>query len=386
MRHFDFLDESTADRLFHRAPEQFDRDADRDFLAVALGATLYSPATRPTIQQDLPAAYRRGVVSSVLCLEDAIADADVEVAEKNLAQQLTGLFTSDEERPLVFVRVREPDQVSRLVDALGELASHVDGFVIPKFTAGRGVPFLEAVASASRTVGRRLRVMPVIESPEVFHLETRTDALVGIREALASSPAQVLAVRIGATDLSSLLGLRRQPDITVYDVAAVAAVIGDIVNMLGRRDGTGHVITGPVWEHFDTRERLFKPQLRETPFVEHSVRLLRRNLISEGLDGLMREVVLDQANAITGKTVIHPSHVPAVHALSVVSHEDYVDALDVTAASRGGGVSASKYGNKMNEASPHTAWAERTLQRARAFGVVREDVTFVDLLEASVGL
>src|SRR5690606_3389316 len=132
----------------------------------------------------------------------------------------------------------------------------------------RGVPFLEAVASASRTAGRRLRVMPVIESPEVFHLETRTDALVGIREALASSPAEVLAVRIGATDLSSLLGLRRQPDITVYDVAAVAAVIGDIVNMLGRRDGTGHVITGPVWEHFDTRERLFKPQLRETPFVE----------------------------------------------------------------------------------------------------------------------
>lgn len=386
MRHFAFLDENMTQRLFHRAPEEFSRDADRGFLAVALGATLYSPATRPTIDQDLPAAYQRGVVSVVLCLEDAIADADVDVAEKNLAQQLISVFTSGEDRPLVFVRVREPGQVGRLVAALGDLARHLDGIVVPKFTAATGAPFLDAIAAASQVIGRPLRVMPVIESPEVFHLETRIATLQGIREALATSPAEVLAVRIGATDLSSLLGLRRQPDITVYDVLPVAAVIGDIVNMLGRRDGTGHIITGPVWEHFDNRERLFKPQLRETPFTAHAVRVLRRNLISKGLDGLMREVALDQANAITGKTVIHPTHVPAVHSLSVVSHEDYVDALDVVSATRGGGVAASQYGNKMNEASPHTAWAERILLRARAFGVAHEDVTFVDLLEASVSL
>jgi citrate lyase beta subunit len=84
--------------------------------------------------------------------------------------------------------------------------------------------------------------------------------------------------------------------------------------------------------------------------------------------------------------VIHPSHVPAVHSLSVVTHEDHVDALDVVDAATGGGVSASKYRNKMNEASPHLAWAQATLLRARAFGVAHEDVSFVDLLEASVNL
>ena len=118
----------------------------------------------------------------------------------------------------------------------------------------------------------------------------------------------------------------------MYDVQPIAGVIGDIVNMLGRRDGTGYVVTGPVWEHFDNRERIFKPQLRETPFTAQAVRVLRRNLISKGLDGLMREVALDQANGLLGKTVIHPSHVPAVHSLSVVTHEDYVDALDVLAS------------------------------------------------------
>jgi len=386
MRHFGFLDETAAQRLFHRVPEQFDRSSDRDLLAVALGATLYSPATRPTIEQDLVASHRRGVVCSVLCLEDAIADHDVEYAEKNLVHQLGQLFESGVPRPLVFVRVRRPEQVRHLVDGLGELANGLDGIVVPKFTATTGGPFLDAIAHAARRLSHRLWVMPVIESPEVFQLETRVATLLGIRDSLANHDAEVLAVRIGATDLSAVLGLRRHPDITVYDVQPIASVIGDIVNMLGRRDGTGYVVTGPVWEHFDNRERIFKPQLRETPFTAQAVRVLRRNLISKGLDGLMKEVALDQANGLLGKTVIHPSHVPAVHALSVVTHEDYDDAMDVSMTATAGGATASRYRNKMNEANPHLAWAHATLLRARAFGVAHEDVSFVDLLEASVNL
>ena len=217
------------------------------------------------------------------------------------------------------------------MEGLGDLANGLDGIVVPKFTAATGGPFLDEIAAAARRLSHRLWVMPVIESPEVFQLETRVSTLLGIRETLANHDAEVLAVRIGATDLSAVLGLRRHPDITVYDVQPIAGVIGDIVNVLGRRDGTGYVVTGPVWEHFDNRERIFKPQLRETPFTAQAVRVLRRNLISKGLDGLMREVALDQANGLLGKTVIHPSHVPAVHSLSVVTHEDYVDALDVLA-------------------------------------------------------
>lgn len=385
MRHFDHLDADLRRRLFSQEPEEFGREAGRDLLAVALGATLYTPATRPSIDADLVRARARGVVCSVLCLEDAIADADVDFAEKNLVHQLTALFESGAPRPLVFVRVRVPEQVLRLVDALGPLADQLDGIVVPKFTAVSG-SFLDAVATASDAIGSRLWVMPVIESPEVFGLETRAQALVGARELLRSHRADILAVRIGATDLSSMLGLRRPADITVYDVAPLASVIGDIVNVMGRRDGTGFVVTGPVWEHFDNGERMFKPQLRETPFTAPAVRVLRRRLISRGLDGLIREVALDHANGMLGKTVIHPTHVAAVHALSVVTQEDHTDALDVLKANRGGGVSASRYGNKMNEANPHLAWAASTLLRARAFGVASEDVSFVDLLEASVRL
>jgi hypothetical protein len=142
--------------------------------------------------------------------------------------------------------------------------------------------------------------------------------------------------------------------------------------------------TGPVWEYFSGGERLFKPLLRESPFIQHDERRLRAQLIAADLDGLIREVVLDRANGLTGKTVIHPSHVAAVHALSVVTHEEYLDAGEVLCTGGGGGVAASPYGNKMNESKPHTAWAHRTMLRARAFGVAREEISFVDLLGASL--
>jgi citrate lyase beta subunit len=194
----------------------------------------------------------------------------------------------------------------------------------------------------------------------------------------------VLAVRIGATDLGSVFGLRRPRDLTVYDIRPVADPIADIVNMFGRLGDDGFVVTGPVWEYFSNTERLFKPQLRETPFNLHQERALRADLVAKDLDGLIREVVLDHANGLVGKTVIHPSHVPVVHALSVVTYEEYVDARDIVGAGEAAGVSSSSFRNKMNEANPHWHWAAATLRRAEVFGVSNGDVSFVDLLAACI--
>ena len=57
--------------------------------------------------------------------------------------------------------------------------------------------------------------------------------------------------------------------------------------------------------------------------------------MSRAIDGLIREVQLDRANGLVGKTGIHPSHVAVVHALSVVSHEEYRDATRRAASGRG---------------------------------------------------
>src|SRR5262249_52561292 len=141
----------------------------------------------------------------------------------------------------------------------------------------------------------------------------------------------VPAVRIGATDISGAYGLRRSRDLTVWDVRVVADVISAVVNIFGRVEGDGYVVAGPVWEYYPAQERMFKPQLREAPSAAHEELALRTRLIAADLDGLIREVVLDRANGLIGKTVIHPSHVAAVHALSVVTYEEYADACDVLA-------------------------------------------------------
>ncbi|MEW1641995.1 MULTISPECIES: HpcH/HpaI aldolase/citrate lyase family protein [unclassified Streptomyces] len=386
MRHFGHIAPEVRQRLFFQEPCEFDADSPARLLAAALGATLYSPATRPHLADDVVKLAARGVVSMVLCLEDSIGDEDVPAAEENLVRQFADLAARpDVELPLLFIRVREPEQIPDLVHRMGPSVRLLSGFVMPKFTEESGTPFLEALTAAEAVSGHRLFGMPVLESPELLYRESRVETLEGISRAVDKYRDRVLALRLGVTDFCSSYGLRRASDMTAYDVQIVANVIGDVVNMLGRADGTGFTVTGPVWEYFRVQERMFKPQLRRSPFLEGQAEELREALIEHAMDGLLREIALDQANGLLGKTCIHPSHVLPVHALSVVSHEEFCDAQDILRPERGGGgVLRSAYTNKMNEVKPHRAWAERTMLRAEIFGVAREDVGFVELLAAGI--
>ena len=406
MRHFSYLSDAETSRLFHRPPQELGLESDAGLLATALGATLYSPGTRPDLAKDVRKQAARGALSMVLCLEDSIADADVPEAENNVVAALEQLHAESRPAPdgvetadttdsgdtaglMLFVRVRTPEQMLLLAERSGRALDVLTGFVVPKFenTTGAAQRFLDALhtvnadRSADRPGARPLRIMPILESPLMIHAESRTDTLAGIYQVLRANRPDILSVRIGATDMSSAYGLRRSRDLTIYDVKVVSNVIGDIVNMLGRPGG--FIISGPVWEHYSSGERLLRPQLRSTPFAEADELALRQRLLTANLDGLIREIELDLANGLLGKTVIHPSHVPLVHALNVISHEAYLDALHISGEA-GGGAAASPYRNKMNEMKPHQAWAASTLVRAAAFGVAAPDITYVDLLEASM--
>ncbi|MFD0267950.1 HpcH/HpaI aldolase/citrate lyase family protein [Streptomyces sp. NPDC127106] len=389
MRHFGHISPAVRKELFYMEPVEFTAASPARLLAAALGATLYSPATRPNLAGDIRKQAARGVVSMVLCLEDSISDADVRGAEENLVRQFAVLDeqgVDGPELPLLFIRVRTPEQIPDLARRLGSTVHRLAGFVLPKFTASRGPAFLDTVAEAEALSGLpRLYAMPVLETPDLLHLETRVEALAGISRTVNHYRERVLALRLGVTDFCSVYGLRRTPDMTAYDVQIVAGVIADVVNVLSRADGTGFTVTGPVWEYFRRQQRLFKPQLRRSPFLEEGAEELRTTLIEHDLDGLLREIELDRANGLLGKTCIHPAHVTPVHALSVVSHEEFSDAQDILRPERnGGGVMRSAYTNKMNEVKPHRAWAERTMLRAEVFGVAKEQVGFVDLLTAGL--
>ncbi|MFI5714793.1 HpcH/HpaI aldolase/citrate lyase family protein [Nocardia sp. NPDC051750] len=383
-RHFRQLQGPDVRALFHQQPEPFDDHAEREMLALALGATLYVPATRSDLTATIVRRAERGVCSMVIDLEDAVADHEVAAAKQQTVRTLDELAQRRDPCPMLFVRVRDADTVPELLDQLGAGADVLTGFVFPKFDSAAGPKYLAALtAAAAIRPDRPLYAMPVLESAALVHRQTRDSELTQIAALLAEHRERILAVRIGATDMCATFGIRRDRDLTIYDVRVIADVIADIVNYLGRADGTGFVITGPVWEYFADHERMFRPLLRTAPFEESDAVPFRSYLVSRDLDGLLREITLDRANGIQGKTVIHPSHVAAVHALSVVTHEEYSDALDILQVEVGG-VAASGYRNKMNEMRPHRSWARHTLARARVFGVAKKGVSFVDLLSALV--
>lgn len=135
---------------------------------------------------------------------------------------------------------------------------------------------------------------------------------------------------------------------------------------------------------FRNQQRVLKPQLRQTPFREslgNDGLKMRTEMLHRYEDGLIHEVLLDQANGLVGKTVIHPSHIKLVQALHVVTLEDYVDAMAIFEnAHTYNGVMKSSFSNKMNEVKPHYNWARKTLLKSTIYGVLHEQQTFIDLL------
>ncbi|MEK3852470.1 MULTISPECIES: HpcH/HpaI aldolase/citrate lyase family protein [Paenibacillus] len=378
---------------------EFHNRSPKSILAYAIGAALYMPATRSEVAEEIKNGKHEGLTTVILDLEDAIGDQQVGQAEQSLAQQLLQLLSyvrtgmmSEQQLPLLFVRVRSVEQLERLLNGLGESLSLLTGFVLPKFSSDNGRAYFALISEYNRNMHTGagnasdmpvLYGLPILESSKIIYRETRWKELLSIKEILDEYQEYVLNVRIGATDFSSLYGLRRSPDITIYEIAVIRDCIADIINLFGRV-GSNYVISGPVWEYFSHRERVFKPQLRVSPFEDalgKPGRHLRMDFISDAVDGLIREVMMDKENGIIGKTIIHPSHIKPVQAMYAVTHEEYMDALEIVERNDGSlGVFKSTYANKMNEIKPHLNWAHRIINRSKVYGVLHEQQHFVSLL------
>lgn len=164
MHHFHHLDDAARDTLFLHLPRPFSDADERERLAVALGATLYVPATRTDLAATIARRSGEGVASMVIDLEDAVADHEVEDGLRNAVATLDALAGTAASTMLLFVRVRTPDGVDRIAETLGPGVAALTGFVLPKFTAASGPAFLDAVAVASERLGKHLYAMPVLES------------------------------------------------------------------------------------------------------------------------------------------------------------------------------------------------------------------------------
>lgn len=391
MQYFNYLSDEERQRIFFKEPTSFNRNSPLKMLSYALGATLYMPATRMDICEDILNLKQKGLISVVICLEDAVGDHEVDQALGCLIDNLKKLevlyregIICEDSLPLIFVRPRSVDQMDELAALAGELLSVLTGFVFSKFSAVNGNRYFQKLVEINQKLGIKLLAMPILETEDIIFEEHRREALTAVHTIMECHRELVLNVRLGATDFSNLFGLRRSYDMTIYDLAVIRDCIAHILNHFTRHN-RDYVISGPVWEYFSSGERVFKTQLREGPFKESYGPMglkVRSKMLDKYMDGLIHEVFLDKSNGLMGKTIIHPSHLTAVQAMYVVSHEEYIDACSILENCDGiVGVIKSPYANKMNEIKPHLNWAKKTLIRAEIYGVFNDHQTFTSLLD-----
>ncbi len=362
-------------------PEEFNKYTDREILQYCLGATMYMPGTKDFTPKILSGAMP-GLTTIVLCFEDACPEEQVLEAEENVHKLLDAVTNAVEEGalsadrvPLIFVRIRNLAQFKHFGEALTlHQAKSLCGINFPKFNAENGYEYFAYLADLNERFGEILYGMPIIEDPEAAYKETRMQELVGIKKILDKYHELVLQVRVGGTDFSSVFGVRRGVDYSIYDIMTVRECLADIVNVCGRNND--YVISGPVWEYFRAPKELMFEELPKHGLEDYLMK--RLPIVNNEIDGLLREVILDKANGFVGRTVIHPTHVKFVNALMAVTKEEYEDASMILGHKEGGVVKGTG-ANKMNEVKPHTNWANKVINRARAFGVIENEGAYVKL-------
>jgi citrate lyase beta subunit len=370
-----------ANFRFQLEPVEFSKTSNKELLQYCLGGTLYMPATRSIVDK-LLAQKLPELTSMVMCFEDAIRAEELGMAEANVLSHLSRLaqaIAQGEIRqvhiPLIFLRVRTLDQFQRFCDQLNaEQAAVLSGFVFPKFYSSNAIAYLEQLAAMGNRLGVQLYGMPILEGPAVAYRESRAEELATLKQLLDPFKGLILNIRVGGTDFSSLFGVRRGINSSIYDILPVRDALSDILNFFNRMED-GYTVSGPVWEYFLAHTNIDLRDLIKQDL--HRSLLNREPILNDAIDGLLREVVIDKVNGFVGKTVIHPSHLRYVNAMQAVTMEEYEDARQIIEA--GEGVVKSTSGNKMNEANPHKNWARRIINRAKAFGVIASENEYTQL-------
>ena len=365
---------------FVKAPVEFNKYTDRDTLQYCLGATLYMPGTKDIKEKVLH--HQLDVTSLVMCCEDAIKEEDLPAAEHNILDHMdffadkiaAGELTHDD-IPLIFVRVRNPEQFERFAERMTvKQASVLTGFNFPKFSSKNALHVLQTLVKVNNRLGVVLYGMPILEGPEVAFHELRGQELLLLRNILEPYKELILNVRVGGTDMSSLFGVRRGINSTVYDIMPVRDALSDVLNFFNRYND--YCVSAVVWEYFRAYKDDDINDVIKRNF--HNALIKGQEIVNPAIDGLMKEVLIDRANGFVGKTIIHPTHARFVNAMFTVVEEEYNDAVQILNTS--GGVVKSAHGDKMNEIGPHRRWAEKIVKRAAVYGVIKNEDSVLSLV------
>ena len=310
----------------------------------SVGALLYCPANNETISRSIITERFCKPYSLAHCLEDTINDDFVSEAEQIMIKSLCKIYESSKEKsffiPKIFIRVRQSEQIERLMSELGDSQKLITGFIIPKFIPDTADEYINKILAINEKYNRTIYMMPILESPSMIDIRNRYDILYAIKDKLKRIEPLVLNIRVGGNDLCKLFGFRRHCDESIHDIKPVSSIFSDIVTVFG----LDYVISGPVWEYF------------------HGY---------NWEEGMENEIVGDQLCGFIGKTVIHPKQIEVVNKAYKVNKKDIEDAHSILNWSMNSAslVAGSQGNERMNEYKTHCIWAEKVKLLADVYGI-----------------
>lgn len=357
MRYFDYIDEENLNRIFLKKPCDFNNNTDRDILKYALGAFLYVPATQYNMIYKSITGQVRGVRPLAICLEDAVGVNGEKEAIENLKSVLEDLsnnrISNIGELPLIFIRIRNVEQLDKIKNILIKNKNVITGILIPK---ANGVLIEECINVLDSVDIKNMYLIPIIESKEFIHKESKENSFKELYKVLLRYKSKILNIRIGVTDILGMYGIRRSKYFSIYDNLICSTFINDIINYLNREE-LDIPISGGVSELFDMENEEVKNKY-------------------------LKEILLDKFHGLVGKTVIHPNQIPLVQALCTVTYEDYEDAITILENKESKfGVNKGIYGTRMNEINPHLLWAKKIIILSQIYGVLNEGVEYDELFK-----
>lgn len=346
MRHF------YNDTNYLVEPINITNQTPKDTLQYAIGALIYTPATDFNRMVDAIIRNTYNIKSIAICMEDASGDIDEQECLKNIKLMLIAVKQSvvnneldPDNSPLIFIRVRHSYQINKLNEVLEEEQwKYITGIIAPKFdtvTMKQYLTNIEELNNNLKHTQRTVYLLPILESASIMDIKSRQKELKAIYNGVIEHKDLILNIRVGATDLCGLYGLRRSACTTIYDIKPVINCISDVYTVFGK----DFICSAPVNEQYGNTDDI-------------------------GYITFTKEVLLDKENGFIGKTCIHPTQIDYVNRSLIVSENDFKDAQSIlNMFNNGKGVSRSANGKSMLERNPHINWAKKVLKLSEIYGV-----------------
>ena len=302
----------------------------------------------PPFQKDAADKIIRGKIpcltSVAFCLEDAVRLDALRAAEQALLQIFDRLKNERAESrtlPPLFVRVRSPQHLQRIIDLLADYDDLVSGYILPKFDVANGKEYARLIDEYEERCF--IKIMPILETPSIADFSSRRETLSSLKKIVDDMREHIVNIRVGANDFSRLYGIRKPRNCTVYDMGVVRDILVDILSVFAM----DYVVSAPVSNYFagDGWEETF-----------------------------CRELEADKLNGFVGKTAVHPKQLPFIYESMKVLRQDFDDACHLLQWSDDTlGVQKSSDGTRMNELSCHETWAKKIRLLGDIYGIADGD-------------